>query len=352
MTFYIGDVPVGPSHPAYIIAEIGSNYDRDLNRAFELIHMARDCGANAAKFQHYTAETLVNQCGFDLLSLSSHQSNWNSSVFDVYDKVHLQFEWTHRLHEECLASGIEFMTSPYSHDLLDKILPFISSVKIGSGDITNIPLIVDIASHSLPVLLATGASSIEDVDRAVTSIPPNVPLCIMQCNTNYESNPDHICYQNISTLTQYKSLFPSAYLGISCHMKTSIPVLAAVSLGACVIEKHFTDDCSREGPDHSFALNCDEFSSLVKQVRQLEACLGDGIKKVEHNEQETYHLQRRSICTNKNLAKGHVISSSDIEFLRPFVDGSFHPYQSNDVIGSTLIDDIPSGTILNSSHFF
>jgi sialic acid synthase SpsE len=350
MVLFIGDTPVGPSRPVYFIAEIGSNFDQDLTRAYSLIHMARDAGANAAKFQHYTSESLINQSGFERLSLKSHQNSWDGTVSDVYDRAKLNAEWTYRLREECINSGIEFLTSPYSEALVDFVAPFISAFKIGSGEITNIPLLKRVVSHNKPVLLATGASTLNDIDRALSIIPENIEICLMQCNTNYESSVTSYKHQHIKVLNLFKERYPSCLLGLSCHLKTPLSVFSAVVLGACVIEKHFTDDCSRPGPDHKFALNSDEFASMISSVRDLQLILGDPFKRVEENEQSTYYLQRRSLALKRDLPSGHILEEDDLHSLRPLLKNSFHPYEIHLLLGKRLKSSLSLNTILTSEN--
>jgi len=351
MSFKIKDKFIGSKHPTYFIAEIGSNFDQDIERAKYLIQLAKDSGADAAKFQHYTAESLVNDSGFNQLGKLSHQEKWNKSVFETYDQASLALEWTEILKEECDKVGIHFLTSPYSYSLLKSCVDYIPCIKIGSGDISNTPFLEKLNKFNLPVLIGTGASSIEDVSRAYELLRNDLPICIMQCNTNYQADEKDFQYQNILTLNQYKKLFPKALLGLSCHCKSPLPVYAAVSIGACVIEKHFTDDCSRIGPDHSFALSPTEFSDMVKNVHDLKSILGTSDKSIQPNEKDTYYAQRRSICLSKDLLKGHIIDPSDLDYLRPYLDDAFHPYEKNHLIGKILAEDLPKNTILKKNHF-
>lgn len=349
MEFKIKEKLIGYEYPTYFIAEIGSNFDQDLERAKYLIKLAKDSGADAAKFQHYTAESLVNELGFNQLGKLSHQAKWNKSVFETYEKASLELNWTSILKEECDRVGIDFITSPYSYSLLRACIKYIPCIKIGSGDISNTPFLEKLIKFNLPILLGTGASSIEDVSRVYKLFENNLPICIMQCNTNYEADIKDFKYQNIHTLNEYKKLFPKAILGLSCHCKSPLPVYASVALGARVIEKHFTDDNSRTGPDHSFALSPNEFSNMVENVRNLETMLGSSIKSVQENEKDTFYAQRRSICTSKYLPKGHKIEYSDLDYLRPFLKDAFHPYQNSQIIGRILTKDVPKHTILKDT---
>ena len=240
--------------PVYFIAEIGSNFDRDLNRAKDLIHLAKEAGADAAKFQHYTAGTLVSDHGFKQLGgRQSHQAAWKKSVFETYQDASLNRDWTAILKQTCDEAGITFFTSPYSLELVDYVDQFVPAYKVGSGDITWPAVIRHMASKRKPVLIATGASDLEDVQRAMDaalSVTPQVIL--LQCNTNYTAGRDNYSYLQLNVLREYEALYPGVVLGLSDHMPGHISALGAVALGARVIEKHFTDSTDREGPDHPF----------------------------------------------------------------------------------------------------
>ena len=350
MELKINQKIIDSKRPTYFIAEIGSNFDGSIERAISLIKLAKESGANAAKFQHYTAKTLVSQKGFEKIKLKSHQSNWNGSVYDIYDKASLNVDWTKILFDECKKQNIDFLTSPYSLDLLKKTADYMSVIKVGSGDITYKQLLEKMLFFDKPILLATGASTMEDVKKAMNIFYGKVPVCLMQCNTNYEANADHDKYQNLNVLSTYRKLWPNAQIGLSCHRKGHLSVIAAVTLGARIIEKHFTDDDSRSGPDHGFAMNPKNFKNMIDEVRILEKMLGNGNKVIEENEASTFQIQRRSITINKNFIKGQIITSKDIDFLRPFLINSFRPDEEHKVIGKKVIKDLEKGTTIISEH--
>ena len=170
MEFKINNKKISSSAPTYFIAEIGSNFDGSIERAIALIKLAKESGADAAKFQHYTAKSLVSQEGFEKIDLKTHQSNWKESVFDIYEKASLNINWTKTLFEECKKLGLDFLTSPYSKDLLEKTINYIPAIKVGSGDITYKNLLECMSSYSKPVLIATGASTLEDVKKALEGL--------------------------------------------------------------------------------------------------------------------------------------------------------------------------------------
>jgi sialic acid synthase SpsE len=211
---------VSRSDPVYFIAEVGSNFDRDLSRAKDLIYLAREAGADAAKFQHYTADSLVSDHGFKRLgSRQSHQAAWKKSVFETYQDASLNRDWTGALKETCDEAGIAFFTSPYSLELVDYVDPFVPAFKVGSGDITWHEIIVRMASKGKPVLLATGASSLEEVQQAVAAALEVTPsLILLQCNTNYTASPENYSCIQLNVLRRYELLYPGMVLGLSDHM--------------------------------------------------------------------------------------------------------------------------------------
>lgn len=339
---------IGSGEPVYFIADIAANHDGDLERAKELIYLAAYAGANAAKFQHFKASTIVSDHGFKTLtSQQSHQAKWNKSVYQVYSDASVNLEWTEILRDTCLKAGITFFTTPYSLDIVDSLDPFVPAYKIGSGDITWHDMIEKVASKMKPYMLATGASTADEVYLAVAkaiSINPN--LILMQCNTNYTGDLDNFNYIQLNVLKTYGIMFPDLILGLSDHTPGHSTVLGSIALGAKVIEKHFTDNIERVGPDHAFSMDPISWREMVDRSRELEAALGFGIKKIENNEIETVVVQRRSIRAQTNLKKGDVIKKEDFIALRPCPRDAIEPYLFENLIGKNITRDILEGDYL------
>lgn len=344
-SFSIGKKNVGSRCPVYFIADIAANHDGDLGRAIELIHLAKEAGADCAKFQHFEASKIVSDFGFKhLQTIKTHQSTWKKSVYEIYDDFHCKREWTETLVAECKKVDIEFMTTPYDTDAVDLLDDYVDAYKIGSGDITWLSFLEFLAKKQKPILLATGASSMDEVDRALSSIVQyNNKLVLMQCNTNYTANLDNFRYINLNVLKNYGNNYPGIILGLSDHTKGCSTVLGAVALGAKVIEKHFTDDCSRSGPDHKFAMNPETWKEMVERTRELELALGSGRKKIEDNEKETVIVQRRSIRVKRPIKKGDIILPGDLEELRPCPKDAFPLYRIRELYGKEALEDIEKG---------
>ena len=294
---------ISAKHPTYFMADIAANHDGDIERAKKLICLCAEAGADAAKFQHFNARSIVSDYGFKSLgSQQSHQKKWKKSVFDVYQEASLNLDWTKQLKETCEKAGIAFLTSPYSFDLVDETEASVNAFKIGSGDITWLEIIDYISSKKKPVLLATGASSLLEVKLAMNIITKHTnDIVLMQCNTNYTASLENFRHINLKVLNAFRNLYPDIILGLSDHTPGHSTVLGAVSLGARVIEKHFTDDVKRTGPDHKFSMDYQTWKDMVDRTRELEIALGSQIKKVEDNEKETVILQRRAIRAKRKI---------------------------------------------------
>jgi sialic acid synthase SpsE len=345
MKFNIGSRFIGEGEPTYFIADISANHDGKLERAIRLIHLAAEAGADAAKFQNFRAPNIVSSKGFETLGTKlSHQQKWKKSVVKVYQDATLPWEWTATLKDECDDAGIDYFSTPYDIETVDMLDPYVSLYKIGSGDITWLEMLEKVASKKKPVLLATGASTICDVQRAMdVLLPVNTQLCLMQCNTNYTAAFENFKYINLNVLNTYKIMYPDVVLGLSDHTIGHATVLGAIALGAKVIEKHITDDCHREGPDHPFSMTPETWKEMVDRARELELSLGSADKKIEGNEVDTVVAQRRCIRAKHDLPAGTVITRDDLEILRPALQNAIMPFDLNKVIGMRLHCDLYQG---------
>ncbi len=345
MTFKINQNMIGESCPTYFIADIAANHDGDLNRAKDLIFLAASSGANAAKFQHFKADTIVSDIGFKNLGKKySHQSTWNNTVFETYEKASVSMDWTMSLKKTCEEANIDFFTSPYSIEIVDQIDKFIPAYKIGSGDITWHEIVEHIAKKNKPYIIATGAANLDEVCMIVDKcLSINKKIGLLQCNTNYTASIENFKYINLKVLETYKKLFPNVVLGLSDHTPGHSTVLGAISLGARIIEKHFTDSNERIGPDHKFSMNPESWKEMIHRARELELSIGNGIKVVEENEKDTVILQRRALRAARNIAEGEVISRSDLIPLRPCPADGIPPHEIQSIIGKRVKRTIQKG---------
>ncbi|MFZ6026491.1 MAG: N-acetylneuraminate synthase family protein [Chloroflexota bacterium] len=345
MDIQIGSRLIGLNHPTYFIADIAANHDGDLERAKLLIRLAKEAGADAAKFQNFDAPKIVSDYGFTHMNAQvSHQASWRKSVVEVYRAASIPFEWTLTLMEECQEVGIDYFSSPYDFGAIDFLDPYVPVYKVGSGEIDWLEALERMAGKGKPVFIATGASTIGEVQQAVhTVLKINPQLALMQCNTNYTASPENYDHLHLNVLKTYATLFPGVTLGLSDHTHALAPVLGAVTLGARVIERHFTDRNDREGPDHKFAMNPVTWAKMVEETRLLERSLGSSDKFVSGNEQQTAIVQRRCLRAAREIAAGETLTREMIDVLRPATPGAIKPDQISNVVGTKALKDMVYG---------
>lgn len=312
----IGGRNVGTGLPTFFIAEIGANFDKDLDKAKRLALAAKEAGADVAKFQTFSTPKIVSEGGFSKMKLRGVHGSWGRTVSEVFRDAEFPRSWHKELSVYCKKIGIQFSSAAYDFegvDLLHELdVPFI---KIGSGDITWPQMLEYVAKKGRPVFLGTGASTLAEVDEAVRTIAKtgNKKLVLLQCITNYPSKFESA---NIEVLRTYQTAF-GTLTGYSDHTPGSVVPLGAVALGACVIEKHFTLDRTSPGPDHPHSMEPHEFKEMVQNVRLLEKAMGTPVKDVVSEETETVIVQRRSLYLKRQVKKGQPIRPSDITVLRP-----------------------------------
>lgn len=340
--FAIGDWNPAESRATYFIADIAANHDGELDRAIDLIHLSAEAGANAAKFQNFAADQIVSDKGFQALGQQvSHQADWPASVHEIYEKASIPYSWTPELVDACENAGVDYFSAPYDLHAIEHLIPYVSVFKAGSGVLHWHELLAAMAETGKPIILSTGASTLGEVVEAVEVIQRHgAPLSLLQCNTNYTGAPDNFDHLNLRVIETYQRLFPDAVIGFSDHTGGSTAPLGAVALGARIVEKHFTDDTTREGPDHPFAMDAPAWRAMVDSCRQLEAALGDGLKRVAGNETETRVIQRPCLRAAHPLESGHVVSRDDLTVLRPATPGAITPDRMETVLGMTLARDL------------
>jgi len=347
------DINRSVASPTYFIADVAANHDGSLERAIELIRLAAEAGADAAKFQNFKAETIVSSQGFkDLGKKLTHQATWKKDVVEVYKDAELPMEWTEALVKACTDNGIDYFTAPYDLEFIPHFAKTMPYFKVGSGDITWKESLEMIASQGKPILLATGASELWEVERAVKLISQfNIPIVLMQCNTNYTGSEDNFDFLSLLALNEFREKFPDVILGLSDHSIGHIAVLGAVALGARAIEKHFTDDTNRVGPDHGFSLDPISWKKMVEETRILERCLGNGHKRVEPNEAEARIVQRRALRFTRDIQAGATVSSDDVIALRPCPTDGIDPFDIDDVVGRKLVQEVSRDQLIRKSDF-
>ena len=345
LAFKIGKHEIGPHQPTYFIADIAANHDGDLERAKDLIALVAENGGDAIKFQNFQAESIVSDFGFkNLGGQQAHQSAWKKSVYETYEDAALPLEWTETLKQAADKNGLDYLTAPYDLALIDRLSPYVCAWKLGSGDITWHDEIERLAGDGKPLLIATGAATMDEVRLAVRVAQKHCSeLVLMQCNTNYTASLENFRFIALNVLKAYAREFPSVILGLSDHTPGHATVLGSIALGARVIEKHFTDDNGREGPDHKFSMTPRSWKEMVERSRELELALGPEEKEVMGNELETVVVQRRAVRARKSIAAGTTIKEDDLTVLRPCPEDGLAPYRMAEVVGKTAARDIRQG---------
>lgn len=330
---------LGRGYPTYIIAEIGSNHDGDLGRAKMLIQKAKQAGADAAKFQSFQVENLINQ------TCLTNQHWGPDPAWDALEKLSMPYEWHAALKEEADHVGIDFIATPFDierlHWLIDLGVP---AIKIASGDLTYHELLKEAGKSGRPLLLATGHATLSEVDRGLKVLweVGCKDIVLMHCTSAYPTNVED---SNIRAMTSMQHSF-QAQVGYSDHSPGITVPIAAVSLGATVIEKHFTDDPVRQGPDHSFAMDFDNFSHMVDQIRQLEKALAGGSKFPQEIEEIERVMARRAIYANRHISQGTKLSRDLVKIVRHNYPGGISADEWNFVCGRSVVKDIEPGELI------
>lgn len=344
----IGNRFIGQGHPTYIIAEIGANFDKDLDKAKLLIDAAKAAGADCAKFQTFKTEKIVSEGGFSRMKLEGVHGTWGRTVSEVFKDAEFPREWHQEIVDYCKHVGIDFATSPYDFEAVDLCMKLdVPFIKIGSGDLTWLEMIEYVAKKGKPLMLATGDATMSEIDEAIRVIEStgNDQLVLMQCITNYPSKIDSA---NVNVLKTYQSAF-EVLTGYSDHAPGPVVALASVVIGGCVIEKHFTLDKNDIGPDHPHSMNPVEFKLMVDYVREVERAMGSSRKEVVAEEGETVFVQRRCLYAKNDLKKGQIITAEDIDVLRPAL--GIAPKFKNVIIGKALKEDVAKGQPLFWENF-
>jgi N-acetylneuraminate synthase len=252
---------------------------------------------------------------------------------------------------DIVALGNSHAARAYDFDSVDLADKYVDIFKIGSGDITWTEILEYTAMKQKPVILATGAANLEDVNRAMKALEKHTEdIVLMQCNTNYTVDPDKFKFINLNVLKTFQKHFPNSVLGLSDHTFGHATVLGAIALGATVFEKHFTDDNDREGPDHKFAMNPTTWREMVDNANQLYSAMGDGVKRIEANEQNSIIVQQRCLRATRYLEAGETITKSDLEALRPIPADGLQPYKIEELVGKTLKKYLQKGNHITLEH--
>jgi len=337
----IDDRWVGEGEPCFVIAEAGANHNRDLAMGKALIDVAADAGADAVKFQTYSAETLYSKHTprFSYLEGVSDKDTW-----DLIKAIELPREWQEELAAHAARREVRFLSTPFDHRAVDELAALgVPAYKIASFEIVDLPLIGHAASRGRPMILSTGLASYEDIADALGACAAagNADVILLQCASLYPAPPRRMNLRAMATMRQAFGV----PVGLSDHSLGIHVASAAVALGACVVEKHFTLDRRLPGPDHPFAVEPGELRDMVKQIRDVEAALGDGLKLGPAPEEEEMHQKaRRSLIAARAIPRGARIERAMITIKRPGF--GIRPKFVDLVVGRIAKVDIEEDTVL------
>ncbi|TZE82178.1 N-acetylneuraminate synthase [Calorimonas adulescens] len=339
----IGDRIIGEDSPAFIIAEAGVNHNGSVELAKKMIDAAVETGADAIKFQIFKAENLVLK-NAEKAEYQKKTTDENESQYDMLKKLELTYDQHIELMKYCQQMGIIYLSTPFdfeSADVLDKC--DVAAYKIGSGDITNLPFIEYIARRNKPMIISTGMSDLGEIEDAIDTIRKtgNEKIILLHCISNYPADYRDV---NLNAMLTLKNAFKFS-VGYSDHtLGIEVPI-AAVALGAKVIEKHFTLDKNLPGPDHKASLEPFEFKQMINSIRNVECSLGDGIKRCMYAEENARKVARKSVVTDCDIKRGMVIERDMLTVKRPGT--GIPPKDIGYIIGRKAKIDILKDTIIS-----
>jgi N-acetylneuraminate synthase len=309
-TVSIGGRRVGDGEPCFCIAEAGSNHNGSLDMARRLIDVAVEAGADAVKFQLFRADRLYPRGAG-----RSEYLKLDRSIYDIIAEMEMPYEWIEPLAEHCRAGGVMFLASVFDEDAADRIERYVPAFKVASYEMTHIPLVRHLARKGKPLIISTGTAHLDEVRETVEEVrrTGNEDVILMQCTASYPAPLDALNVRAVQTLKQTFDV-PA---GLSDHSRDPIvgPV-AAIALGANILEKHYTLDNDLPGPDHRFAVEPHELRAMIQAVRNTERALGTGEKAPLAIEQELRGFARRSVFALRDIDPDDVFSSANVAVLR------------------------------------
>lgn len=333
---------IGDGQPAYIIAEMSANHAGSLERAKEMIYVAKEAGADCIKIQTYTPDTMTIDCDNEYFNID--KGTWTGeNLYSLYQKAYTPWEWQQELKDEAKKADIDFLSTPFDNTSVDFLEGLgVDFYKIASFELVDIPLLEYIASKNKPIIMSTGMGSLEEITEAVEAIysTGNKQLVLMKCSSAYPAKSEEM---NLSTIMDLQKRF-NVPVGLSDHSMGAFSATTAVALGAKIIEKHFCISRAIKNPDSSFSMEPDEFKNMVEQVREVEKALGKvtyGVSKQE----ETNACFRRSLFVVEDIAAGEILTPDNIRSIRPAY--GLKPKHYKEVIGKKAVRELKKGTPLS-----
>lgn len=326
----------------FIIAEAGDNHNGDINLAYKLVDVAVEAGADCVKFQTFITEEIISKKA-EMAEYQKKNTGISESQFEMVKKLELSFDDFKKIKAYCDQKGIIFLSTAFdlpSVKFLNQIqIPF---WKIPSGEITNLPYLEAIAKTGKKIVMSTGMASLKEIEAALNILKVNgaKDIVLLHCNTEYPTPMEDV---NLLAMIQMRNLF-NCKVGYSDHTQGIEVPIAAVTLGARIIEKHFTLDKNMPGPDHKASLEPEELKLMVTSIRNIEKALGDGIKKVSKSEKKNIEIARKSITAKKMIKKGETFTTDNITCKRP--GNGISPMEWYNVLGQKAIKDFKEDELI------
>jgi len=334
--------PIGPAHPAYVIAEVSANHNGRLDRAMAIVRAAKLAGADAVKLQTYTPDTITLKSDSPLFRHGGTGLWANRDLYSLYQEAYTPWEWQPQLKALADEIGITLFSTPFDPTAVDFLETLsVPAYKIASFELVDIPLIQKVARTGKPLILSTGMGSLEEIAEAVAAFHAagGKGLALLKCTSAYPSPP---AAMNLRTIQDLAARF-GVPTGLSDHSMGHVAAVAAVALGACIVEKHFTLSRSDPGPDSAFSMEPAELKAMIDAIRTTEAALGGIHYEPTPAEAESRRF-RRSLFVTRDVRKGEMFTSENVRSVRPAA--GMHPRHLPEVYGRKATKAIPAGTPL------
>ncbi len=342
MEIFLNDRPIGLNHPVYIVAEMSGNHCHDYNQAVKIIEAAKEAGADAIKLQTYTPDTITIDCDNENFIIGG--TIWKGrKLYDLYKEAYTPWEWQPKLKEIADKLGIDLFSTPFDNSAVDFLDEMdVPAYKIASFEIIDIPLIRRIAQTGKPIIMSTGMATLAEIDEAVCTIrnASNNQLALLKCTSAYPAPPEEM---NLLTIHHLSSTF-DVPVGLSDHTLGIEVPLAAVAVGAYIVEKHLTLSRKNSGPDSSFSLEPDEFKKLVGGIRTVEKAMGKISYEISEKEMAD-RIFRRSLFVVEDIKEGQLFTNQNIRSIRP--GNGLHTRYLDVVLGKKAKTNIERGTPLS-----
>jgi pseudaminic acid synthase len=334
---------IGPNEPVYIVAEMSANHNQKFDEAVNILRSAKEAGANAVKLQTYTPDTLTINCKNEYFKIEKGTIWEGSNLYDLYSEAFTPWEWQPKLKRIANDLGLDLFSAPFDKTAVDFLTDMnVPAYKIASFEIVDLPFIEYVAKTGKPIILSTGMASLSEIEEAVTTLREAgaLEIALLKCTSAYPAQADEM---NLKTIPHLSEAF-QVPVGLSDHTVSIAVPVAATTIGACIIEKHFTLSRSVSGPDNAFSLEPHEFKSMVDSIRIAEKAIG----KVHYgtsDEERKSKIFRRSLFVVEDIKTGETFTKNNVRSIRP--GNGLPPKFINDILGRRATRDIERGVPLD-----